>query len=228
MLAHPVDYAKIQTSLLAAAGEHYVMSRLLRRGLIAALAPRGAPNADILVSTETGDRLCAAQVKTRSGRGGHGGWPMNAKHEKLASPTLFYVFVDYGDQKVEGRPTCYILPSATVAAVLKIDHQRWVDTLGKEGQLHGPTALRIFLKDYDRPGQKPIGYPRGWLDKYCESWDLLQVVPGEQCRVRTSAVLTDSPPGLVAEGQSLDTQGPRNEPPTPLDPATERKPETTT
>jgi hypothetical protein len=38
------------TSLLGAAGEHFVMSELLRRGYIAALAPRGAPNADIVVT----------------------------------------------------------------------------------------------------------------------------------------------------------------------------------
>jgi hypothetical protein len=176
MLAHS---AKIQTSLLAAAGEHYVMSRLLRRGLIAALAPRGAPNADILVSTETGDRLCAVQVKTRSGRGGQGGWPMNAKHERIASPTLLYVFVDYGDEEVLGWPTCYILPSAIVATVLKISHQRWLDTPGKKGQPHGHSDIRNLLKDYDWPGQKPIGYSLGWLNEYRESWKLLQVASAE-------------------------------------------------
>lgn len=32
-----------ETSLLGAAGEHYIMCELLRRGYIAALAPQGIP-----------------------------------------------------------------------------------------------------------------------------------------------------------------------------------------
>jgi hypothetical protein len=36
------------------AGEHYVMYRLLRRGLIAAVAPTGVPNADIIVRDVSG------------------------------------------------------------------------------------------------------------------------------------------------------------------------------
>ena len=39
-----------QSTLLGAAGEHYVMAQLLRRGVIAALAPTGVPNADIVVT----------------------------------------------------------------------------------------------------------------------------------------------------------------------------------
>ena len=39
-----------QASLLGAAGEHYVLSQLLRRGYIAALAPQGVPNADIVIT----------------------------------------------------------------------------------------------------------------------------------------------------------------------------------
>ncbi len=38
------------STILGAAGEHYVMCQLLRRDLIAALAPTGVPNADIIVT----------------------------------------------------------------------------------------------------------------------------------------------------------------------------------
>lgn len=38
------------TSLASAAGEHFVMSELLRRDLTAALAPAGVPNCDIGVT----------------------------------------------------------------------------------------------------------------------------------------------------------------------------------
>lgn len=51
-------------TLLGAAGEHYVMSELLRRGYIAALALQGVPNADIVVTDIDGTRLCSIQVKS--------------------------------------------------------------------------------------------------------------------------------------------------------------------
>ncbi len=62
------------SSLTGAAGEHFVMSELLRRGMIAALAPAGVPNCDIVVTDDIGDRLCAVQVKTRIGKGSDRGW----------------------------------------------------------------------------------------------------------------------------------------------------------
>ena len=44
--------AKISSTIIGAAGEYHVLSQLLRRGWIAALAPDGAPNMDILVTDE--------------------------------------------------------------------------------------------------------------------------------------------------------------------------------
>lgn len=38
------------TSLTGVAGEHYVLFELLRKGYIAALAPTGVPDADIVVT----------------------------------------------------------------------------------------------------------------------------------------------------------------------------------
>jgi hypothetical protein len=72
------------STILGAAGEHYVMRQLLRRGMIAALAPTGVPNADIVVTNQVGDRLCAVQVKARRTTGKNGGWPMRPKHEELS------------------------------------------------------------------------------------------------------------------------------------------------
>ena len=57
--------------------------------MIAALAPAGVPNADIVVTDQIGDRLCAIQVKARTDKGSDGGWHMKPKHEELSSPNLF-------------------------------------------------------------------------------------------------------------------------------------------
>ncbi len=107
-----------QSTLFGAAGEHYVLCQLLRQQYIAALAPQGVPNADIIVSDILGDKLCAIQVKTRNNKGADGGWHMKKKHETILSPHLFYCFVDFGDG-IEDLPQCYIVPSQVVADVLK-------------------------------------------------------------------------------------------------------------
>ena len=73
------------TTLLGAADEHFIMCQLLRRGLIAALAPAGVPNCDIVVTDQIGDRLCAIQVKTRIEKGSDGGWHMGVvSHPELS------------------------------------------------------------------------------------------------------------------------------------------------
>ena len=55
----------MESTLIGPAGEHHVMSEPLRRRYIGALAPRGVPNADIVVTDIDGARACAIQVKTR-------------------------------------------------------------------------------------------------------------------------------------------------------------------
>ena len=166
-----------KSTVLGAAGEHYVMCQLLRRGLIAALAPNGVPNADIVVTDDIGDRLCAVQVKTRVDKGSDGGWHMGAKHETIASDTLFYAFLDFGKDLVT-PPTCYIVPSQVVADVVRRSHQVWLATPGKAGQQRKDTEFRRFLPDYDRMGIS-IGHGSGWLDPYREAWHLFEHSPGK-------------------------------------------------
>ena len=105
------------STVLGAAGEHYVMCKLLRRGLIAALAPIGVPNCDIVVTDDIGDRLCAIQVKTRVDKGSDGGWHMSKKHEGIVSATLFYAFVNFG-KSLSYPSICHLVPSEVVADVI--------------------------------------------------------------------------------------------------------------
>lgn len=158
------------TSLIGAAGEYYVMSALLRRGLIAALAPAGVPNCDIVVTDDIGDRLCAIQVKTRNSTGADGGWHMGRKHEQLVSPTLFYCFVDFAAGG-DGHPFTYVVPAAVVARALRICHRAWLDQPGKRGQQRKDSDLRRFLPDYSHLGVDSHG--PGWLEPYREAWHLL-------------------------------------------------------
>jgi hypothetical protein len=138
-----------QSTLLGAAGEHHVVAELLRRGFIAALAPQGVPNADIVVTDVEASRLCPIQVKTRRDIGSDGGWHMKAKHENIRSDRLFYCFVDFG-KTTDARPTVYLLPSALVAEVLFTAHRKWLAKPGKKGQPHKDSVKRRLVPDYPR------------------------------------------------------------------------------
>jgi len=171
---------KISKNVIGAAGEHYVLSQLLRRGWIATLAPAGAPNMDILVTDENSDKLCAIQVKTRRGTGKNISWTMGAKHEKIKSDNLFYVFVDFG-QRSSAESCCYILPSRVVADCLQRTHKVWLDTPGRNGRPHKDNSVREIKTD-TYSSVKPITdeakaflqeYRAGWLEPYQGNWGIL-------------------------------------------------------
>lgn len=165
-----------QSTLTGAAGEHYILFCLLRLGWIAALAPEGSPNHDIIVTELNGEKFCAIQVKTSRGLGRDEGWHMSEKHEKLTSTTLFYCFVKI--QEGDGHePQVFIIPSKIVAETLKDTHSIWLKSPGRNGQKHKDTKMRRLLPDYSatlKLNQDQLKkYGAGWMDKYCENWKIL-------------------------------------------------------
>lgn len=160
------------SSLLGAAGEHYVMSQLLRRGFIAALAPVGVPTADIVVTDEIGDRACAVQVKTRRELGSDGGWHMKAKHEQIRGSSLFYVFLSFPADSSR-LPDAFVLPSEVVATILHDAHRAWLARPGRYGRPHKDGEMRRLLPDYSKEGMAAT-HGTGWLERYRDAWDLLQ------------------------------------------------------
>ena len=170
---------KINSTIVGAAGEYHVLSQLLRRGYIAALAPDGAPNMDILVTDADNNKLCAIQVKTRRDIGRDKGWHMKPRSETMIVEDLFYVFVDIGKQPSDPTTT-YILPSKVVADCIRLCHKVWLDTSGKGGRLHKDSNVRRLLPDYSfikpitEEGETIINqYRSGWLDPYRENWSKL-------------------------------------------------------
>ena len=160
---------KINPSSIGAAGEDYVMCQLLRRGMIAALAPAGVPFADIIVSNSLGSSLAAVQVKARRNVG-KGGWVLKAKHEGMKQALLFYAFVDFRDD-VSVAPGCWIVPSTIVAEAATLSHAAWLDAPGKGGAKHQDNDMRQFLHDYSAFGMTDHG--PGWLDPYRDAWDTI-------------------------------------------------------
>lgn len=156
-----------------------MLCQLLRRGWIAALAPKGVPNADIIVTDIEGNRQCAIQVKTRT-KGADKGWPMRKKHEEIKSITLFYCFVDWEKEESE-LPITYIIPSTIVAPILQESHQLWLDTPGKNNAVHNDHDMRRLLPDYARSRKVEPDVGRrlgsGWMEQYREKWDILRCQP---------------------------------------------------
>jgi hypothetical protein len=166
------DTKKISSAIVGAAGEHFVMGELLRRGHIAALAPQGAPNLDILIADKDGNHLYSVQVKTRTTIGGDGGWHMSEKHEKVRGKRLFYVFVDLGKPAGE-VPEYYIIPADVVAKVVYETHKAWERNPGKDGRQRSlSNKMRRILPDYSGcyTAEQPQ-YTLGWLDPYKNAWD---------------------------------------------------------
>jgi hypothetical protein len=165
-----------ENTLLGAAGEHYVMCELLRRGYIAALAPHGVPNADIVVTDIEGTRLCSIQVKTRR-HGSNGGWIMSAKHERIRGERLFYCFVDF-QQVADERPLVFVVPTTVVADVLSASHRKWLATPGRLGQVHKDGPIRQFLPSYSHIFlEEQHSFGEGWLNRYRDNWDILSLEP---------------------------------------------------
>ena len=146
------------------------MCQLLRRGMIAALAPAGVPDADIIVSNSLGSSLAAVQVKARSIGTLKGGWVMKAKHETIKRTLLFYAFVDFG-KTLNTVPQCWIMPSAAVADAIAESHSAWLKLPGLKGQEHKDTEMRSLRHDYAYQGISHRSL--GWLDCYREAWDLV-------------------------------------------------------
>lgn len=159
------DDSRPSTAIIGAAGEHYVLFQLLRRGLKAARPPEGTPDIDLIVFDEERNVIISLQVKTRS-RGSDGGFHMNEKHESIESDRLVYVFVDMQPE----NPICYVIPSKVVARFIRLDHSTWLATPGRGGRAHSDTSMRR-LRPFSPFAESE--FPKGWMDDYLDRWDLL-------------------------------------------------------
>ncbi len=182
------ERTQLEKSLVGPAGEHYVLFRLYEQGMLASLAPPGAPTVDILVMAPDETVVATLQVKTRT-YGADGGWHMSEKHERFVQPRCFYALVDLEPS----APVTYLAPSRVVADVLAKSHRKWLSTPGKRGQRRKDTKMRRIRPSYPDPVED---YPTGWLEQYRERWDFL-----------SAAVSSDAPPGELAANSLANKRG---------------------
>jgi len=131
-------------TLIGNAGEYFVTAELLKRGVIAALAPRNTPGFDLLATN--GEKTVKVRVKTKTEE--YDLWQWNAKPDGsiflgLSSQSDFIVLVNLTiDTK---RMDYFILPTITIDRWLRRDFADWVNTPGKKGQPHDPTNKRRII-----------------------------------------------------------------------------------
>jgi hypothetical protein len=130
--------------LIGNAGEYAVMSELLKRDVIAALAPRNTPAFDILATK--GGKTIRIRVKTKSGN--IPVWQYSAKEDQSIFREMhpsgdFTVLVSLGTGKERNR--YFVVATTAVDTWLKESYQRWVDTPGRGGRKRNPRNPKRML-----------------------------------------------------------------------------------
>ena len=125
-------------TLIGNAGEYYVMAELLKRSVIAALAPRNSPAFDILATK--GNKTVRIRVKTKSEQ--YDDWQWMVKKDgtifrSLSADADFTVLVNLTKETKDLQ--FFILPTHTLNTWLTEDFKNRVATLGKNNRLRDPT-----------------------------------------------------------------------------------------
>ncbi len=164
---------KTQSTWLASAGEHLVLSHLLRRGLIASIAPPNTEHYDIVVTNKVGGRFIPVQVKTAT----RDSWILSEKNE-IAHKGLIYIFIYLSEDN--DPEEFYIMPSKKVAEVTKMSYEIWLEMLGQSGVLHKKTSIRVLKRDHAYLKSKVrkhvkflVNHKTGWLEDYKNNWELV-------------------------------------------------------
>jgi hypothetical protein len=187
-----------KTALTGAAGEYYVAAELSRRRSAASITPRNADRTDVLAQHVDTGRVVAVQVKCSSGGGS---FSLSFKDEKpTAQDNEFFVLTHL--QAEDERPRFFVIARNLVAALICVDHRRWLSTLGKNGQPHNDNPRRqVRIDDV-------------WV--YEDSWALLEKPADTLFKAPPWFVgcwrdfgLPDGHPGLVVPEDKL---------PSPVDP----------
>ena len=152
-------------ALIGNAGEYYVMAELLKRGIIAALAPRNAPSFDILATRK--NQTVKIRVKTKSQE--YPIWQYSAKKDgsifrDLSKHRDFTVLVDLAVATKDLK--FYIVSTYRINKWLNKDFEDWVNTPGKNNRPHNPENKKRNLS------QEKYAQELGkCLDKWEKLWE---------------------------------------------------------
>jgi len=150
-------------SIIGNAGEYYVVAELLKRGIVAALAPRNAPSFDILATRDN----CTVKIRVKTKSQEYSVWQWAVKKDSSIFRSLsehgdFTVLVDLAMETKDLK--FYVLPTYRIDVWLKKDFEEWVKTPGKNNRPHDPTNKKRNLCQ-EKYAQE--------LSKYLNQWEKL-------------------------------------------------------
>jgi len=142
------DYPTRDTSLIGAAGVHYVVSELSLRGLIALPTTRNTAGVDVIVTNKAGTWHANIQVKSSRSRVGF--WPIGTKYSDWVAPNNFYAFIRFNPQA--NSLEAFLVSSDEVARLV--------------------TQSRIREKEKGLKAWAPCFYPgEGGIERLKVQWD---------------------------------------------------------
>lgn len=147
-------------TLIGNAGEFYVAAELLKRGIVAALAPRNAPAFDILATR--GPKTVRVRVKTKSAE--YTDWQWVVKKDgsifrDLGKKDDFTVLANLTPETKDLQ--FYVVPTVKLNGWLVGDFEKWVRTPGKNGRPHDPSNKKRHL-NYPRFAEQLAPYLHNW------------------------------------------------------------------
>jgi hypothetical protein len=120
---------KIPSSIIGAAGEHYVAAMLSAKGLVVALPRAGVPSTDLIVTSEFGGRAISIQVKTgtasfqnkkRKPEESYYLWDTKFNAINLSNDSRWYAYVYLNGWPIEQQmPKVFFVPSCVVAECMR-------------------------------------------------------------------------------------------------------------
>lgn len=150
-------------TLIGNAGEYYVVAELLKRGIVASLAPRNAPGFDVLATK--GHFTTRIRVKTKSEQYDIWQWtvkPDGTIFRDLLANSDFTVLVNLT------RKTCdlefFIVPTQVLHSWLVRRFTTWLNTPGKNGRPHSASNKKRHLSFREHAGE---------LERYRDNWAIL-------------------------------------------------------
>jgi hypothetical protein len=132
-------------TLIGNAGEFYVAAELLKRGVIAAMAPRNAPAFDIIAAKEK--KTVRIRVKTKSEE--YENWQWVVKKDGtifryLSESNDFTILVNLTKETKD--LAFFVVPTPMINNWLISDFNKWVETPGKNGRPHDKTNTKRHLR----------------------------------------------------------------------------------
>lgn len=159
---------KSRNTFVGNAGEYFVMAELLKRGIIAALAPRNSHYFDILAT----DGKSSVNIRVKTKAASSKVWQFQSKksgniYENITKSKHkdFVCLVDL--KSINDYPDYYLIPTQKINNAVKNDFNEWLSKPGKHGEKHNKTKThRIF-------GQQE--YHKKMLKRSKNNWDILKL-----------------------------------------------------